>query len=199
MILLTIPQVKIRFLKDPKSSVTRAVRSADAPLIPSREGGRTMNSSRRRATLVWAITVPLFLIMVIAGFTKFTAQQNWIESFAVFGAPLWLIPVVGILEIGGAVLLFVPSFAALGALLLAVTMFVATGVNVLGGQMTPAVITLLLTTAAVTLARLRSNQSRGTEQEAEPMTAKEEYRAAREEELRAVAEEEAEPAVEPEN
>ncbi len=167
-----------------------------------------MNSSRRRATLVWAITVPLFLIMVIAGFTKFTAQQDWIESFAVFGAPLWLIPVVGILEIGGAVLLFVPPFAALGALLLAVTMFVATGVNVLGGQMTPAVITLLLTTAAVTLARLRSNKSRGTEQEAEPltakeeaepMTAKEEYRAAREEELQAVAEEEAEPAVEPEN
>ena len=166
-----------------------------------------MNSSRRRAILVWAITVPLFIIMVIAGFTKFTAQQNWIESFAVFGASLWLIPVVGILEIGGAVLLFVPPFTALGALLLAVIMFVATGVNVLGGQMTPAVITLLLTTAAVTLARLRSNQSPVTEEEAEavaeeeaePMTAEEEYRAARKEEYRIEREKEAEPATEPED
>lgn len=143
-----------------------------------------MKPSRGRTILVRVITVLLFVIMVSAGANKFYAPQDWVESFTPLGAPLWLIPVVGILEIGGAVLLFVPPFAVLAALLLAVTMLVATGVNVSAeGKIPEAVITFLLTTAAFTLARLRSNQSPGADEEAEP----------------AAAEEEAKPAAEPEN
>ncbi len=43
--------------------------------------------------------------------------------------------------------------------MLAVTMLVGTGLNLLGGQMAPAVTTVILAVLAGTLAELRSNRS----------------------------------------
>ena len=114
--------------------------------------------SRGKTILVWCLTIPLFLMMMMTGSNKFSAAEVWTTIFTDIGAPLWLMPVAGVVEIVAAVLLLVPPLAALGAAALSVTMLTATGFNLFGGQPISAISTGVFMVIAASIALLRKER-----------------------------------------
>ncbi len=88
---------------------------------------------RRKATLAdrarVALYVGLWLITLFeafglgqAGLRKFTSTDVWWGLFENWGYPFWFLVVIGVLELGGAVLLLVPPLAVYAATGLIVVM-----------------------------------------------------------------------------
>ena len=73
-------------------------------------------------TLRWGASIVVALGIGVAGVTKFTGAARWDTLFLSWGYPPWVMPVVGALEVCGAVMLLVPRTARYGALLLALIM-----------------------------------------------------------------------------
>ncbi len=71
---------------------------------------------------LWFVTVVEFLLMGIAGFSKFGDAEMWQGEFVGWGYPMWFASVIGAGELLGAILLLVPRFAFYSAALLAVIM-----------------------------------------------------------------------------
>ena len=81
-----------------------------------------MPMKRRAATvLVWLVTIWETLTMGLSGAAKFMGD-TWQLMFATWGYPVWFTSVVGVLEIGGALLLLVPRAAPYAAAGLIVVM-----------------------------------------------------------------------------
>jgi uncharacterized membrane protein YphA (DoxX/SURF4 family) len=75
-----------------------------------------------KAIMLWtAARLPGFAIGV-AGLAKFYAAARWDRLFVSWGYPTWFSKVTGVIEIAGAVLLFVPSTSMYGAVILIATM-----------------------------------------------------------------------------
>ena len=64
--------------------------------------------------LVWLLTIWETLTMGLSGAAKFMGD-TWQLMFATWGYPVWSSYVVGVLEIGGALLLLVPRSAPFAA------------------------------------------------------------------------------------
>ena len=82
---------------------------------------------RRPATFIilWvAARLPGFAIGM-AGLGKFHASARWDRLFVSWGYPTWLSKVAGVIEVAGAVLMFIPRSSVYGAAILAVTMLCA--------------------------------------------------------------------------
>jgi uncharacterized membrane protein YphA (DoxX/SURF4 family) len=97
------------------------------------------NASRRRSTAatvaLWMLTILLALEFFLAGASKFAAGgAEWPANFVRWGLPHWLLPVVGLVEIGSALLLFVPRLATLGGVGLGVVMIGAIGTHATHGE-----------------------------------------------------------------
>ena len=78
--------------------------------------------SRNWRITLWFLTVILALPLFSAGLPKLLGLGGWVALFAHFGYPAWLVPLVGIVEVSGVVLLFMPRFASIGATMIAVVM-----------------------------------------------------------------------------
>lgn len=94
---------------------------------------------RTVVTWLWITTLLEAFAMGMVGLAKFGAESRWIEWWEIFGYPGWTLPVVGLIEIGGGLLLLWPRTALYGVGLLAATMLGAL-VTVLvhpGTPMTP--------------------------------------------------------------
>src|SRR5207302_158503 len=76
------------------------------------------------------------------GTAKFGA--GWFKEWAGWGLPLWSLPVVGTIELGGAFLLLVPRFALAGAAMLIVTMIGAMTVHAAHGEWSRIVLNVIL-------------------------------------------------------
>ena len=61
---------------------------------------------------------------MLAGSMKFLARPAFDEMFTRLGLPLAMVPLTGVLEVIGAILLFIPRTAIYGAGLIAVVMIV---------------------------------------------------------------------------
>lgn len=61
----------------------------------------------------------------MAGLAKFYAAARWEGLFASWGYPTWLSKMVGVIEVAGAVLIFIPRTTLHGAVILALTMLCA--------------------------------------------------------------------------
>jgi uncharacterized membrane protein YphA (DoxX/SURF4 family) len=61
-------------------------------------------------------------MFLFAGGRKLAGQQQMVDTFQAIGIGQWFRYRTGIIEVGGALLLFVPSLAFFGASALAVTM-----------------------------------------------------------------------------
>lgn len=88
---------------------------------------------------LWVTTVVEALAMGSVGLNKFGADSRWIEWFEFFGYAGWTLPVVGLIEIGGAILLVWPRTAIYGIGLLAATMLGALATVIIhpGTPLTP--------------------------------------------------------------
>ena len=80
-------------------------------------GAESMNRARvRRVALhvgLWSITLFEVFELGQAGLRKFTSMDVWWGLFENCGYPFWFLIVIGIAELGGAVLLLVPPSAGL--------------------------------------------------------------------------------------
>lgn len=104
---------------------------------------------------LWVLRVLAALAFVGAGVSKLTGAPAMVAVFAAVGAGQWFRIVTGLLEVGGAVALFVPRVTFYAAVLLASVMVGAIGAHltVLGGNPTPPIVLLLLTGTIAWLSR----------------------------------------------
>lgn len=75
--------------------------------------------------LLWVVTLAFGVAMAVAGATKFTAAEWWIEMFAGWGYPPALSYLVGGLEFVAGVAFLVPRLATYAGALIAAIMLAA--------------------------------------------------------------------------
>ena len=99
----------------------------------------------------------LGVYMLLAGAQKFLARAAFEQVFEDFGLPVWSVPLVGVAEIVGAVLVLIPRTALYGAGLIGAVMLGAVGSHLLSGVGTavPAFVALLMAVAVAAI-RLRA-------------------------------------------
>jgi uncharacterized membrane protein YphA (DoxX/SURF4 family) len=84
-----------------------------------------MAAKKGSSVAVWATTIILAAVFLLAGVTKFTNGEA-VKAFENWGYPDWFRILIGVLEIAGALLLLYPKTASLGAITLACIMVGAT-------------------------------------------------------------------------
>ena len=117
----------------------------------SHAGSRTLPVRRNRAGLIglWVVQIALACLFLNAGGSKLAGAPEMVALFEAIGVGQWFRYVTGLIEVGSAIALFVPSLALFGAVALVATMLgaIATHVFVLG--VSPAVPAVLLLAALV--------------------------------------------------
>ena len=109
-----------------------------------------------RAGLIglWAAQVALAGLFLLAGSSKLAGSSETVALFEAIGAGQWLRYVTGLVELGSALALFVPSLAPFGAVALVATMLGAIAAHVFVLGVSPALpAVLLLAALAVAWAR----------------------------------------------
>jgi putative oxidoreductase len=123
-------------------------------LAPSATHASTVGSSRTGSIVLWAVQIALAGMFLLAGSSKLLGDPAMVGLFDAIGIGQWFRYLTGLIEVGSAVALLVPSFAVFGALALVATMVgaVATHLFIVGGSPAlPAI--LLLGSAGVVWAR----------------------------------------------
>ncbi len=106
---------------------------------------------------VTAVGTLLGLWFLLAGSQKFLSRPAFEAMFGDFGLPMWSVPVIGVLELIGAVLVFIPRSAMYGAGVIATVMVGATSCHLLTGAGSPVgAIVALLMAAFVAIVRFRA-------------------------------------------
>jgi putative oxidoreductase len=80
--------------------------------------------------LLWAVCLRLVLVFAGAGWHKFDPTGGWAKAFTYWGYPPWFRILIGVLEIGAALLLLWPRAAAYGATIIIVVMLGGMGTHV---------------------------------------------------------------------
>jgi putative oxidoreductase len=111
---------------------------------------------RGRAALIalWVVQIALAGMFLLAGGSKLLGAPAMVALFDTIGIGQWFRYVTGLVEVGSALALLTPRFAAFGALALVPTMIgaVATQVIIVGASPVPPAI-LLLGAAIVVMTR----------------------------------------------
>lgn len=114
-------------------------------------------------TSLWII---LGLLFLAAGGSKLWDPATHAEKFAHWGYPLWFVYVTGIIEVLGAIGLFIPAGRLYGVLLLSITMIGATVTHIRAGEMgafpVPLVLLLGLLTLAWTMKHPKKSDSKSS-------------------------------------
>lgn len=72
--------------------------------------------SRRRTIVVWSLTTITAALFAVGGVFKLAGAEQMVEAFAGYGFPPWFMTLVGLGELGGAIVLLVPQIAFIGGL-----------------------------------------------------------------------------------
>ena len=114
------------------------------PVKPLRPASRLLNIA------VWAFQIIAAIVFLITGSEKLVCLDNAVRMFGEIGMGQWFRYLAGLLEVAGAVLMLVPSFATAGAGMLAVVMVGAVIAHMTthleGGNPAAAFVLLLVTT-----------------------------------------------------
>ena len=107
---------------------------------------------------VWTVRslrILLALAFLAAGAAKLASVPAMVQIFDTLGFGQWFRYVTGVVEIAGAVALLIPSYTALGAAWLGITMFFGTLAHlfILHTSPAPALVLLALSAVIVTLER----------------------------------------------
>ncbi len=96
----------------------------------------TARPGRALSTAAWVVSVPLSLMLLMAGTSKLRGVPMMVGLFEAIGVGQWFRYVTGALEVAGAVLLFVPRLSGAAATLLAGVMAgaIATHLFIVGGS-----------------------------------------------------------------
>jgi len=104
------------------------------------------------------IRVLLTAAFVMAGGAKLAGAEMMVQTFDAVGVGQWFRYVTGLIEVAGAVLLWIPAARLLGAVMLAVTMVgaVLAHLVILGPSAVPAIVLGLLAGAVIYLERSKT-------------------------------------------
>lgn len=72
--------------------------------------------------VLWIVSALVTVSIGVAGVGKLTGAGHWHDLFLEWGYPGWFVPIVGVFEVVGAVMLVIPRTARYGAALLAIVM-----------------------------------------------------------------------------
>jgi putative oxidoreductase len=78
--------------------------------------------SRAVTIILWVLQIVVAGMFLIAGGSKLAGAAPMVDMFNTIGVGQWFRYVTGLIEVGSAILLFVPSLAIVGAILLICTM-----------------------------------------------------------------------------
>ena len=94
----------------------------------------------------WIIKILLAIVFLAAGGAKLAGAEMMVQTYEQIGVGQWFRYLTGIIEVGSAVLLFVPGMTAIAAGLLFCTMIGATIAHLflIGGSAVPALVLLVL-------------------------------------------------------
>jgi uncharacterized membrane protein YphA (DoxX/SURF4 family) len=93
-----------------------------------------MDHGKAKNVCAWVGSILLALAFLLAGVPKLLAIAAWIDKFSRWGYPRWSLPLIGLLEVGGAILLLVPRFAIYGVGILIAVMLGAAYTHVANGE-----------------------------------------------------------------
>ena len=113
-----------------------------------------VRSGRSGLIVLWIVQIALAGMFLLAGSSKLVGAPAMVGLFDAIGIGQWFRYLTGLIEVGSALALLVPSVAVFGALALAVTMVgaITTHLFIVGGSPAmPAI--LLLGSAGVVWAR----------------------------------------------
>jgi putative oxidoreductase len=123
-------------------------------LAPSLTHASPVRSGRAELIALWIVQVALAGMFLLAGGSKLLGAPAMVGLFDGIGIGQWFRYLTGLIEVGSALALLVPSIAVFGALALVATMVgaIATHLFIVGGSPAmPAI--LLLGSAGVVWAR----------------------------------------------
>lgn len=111
---------------------------------------RTTEPGKGLNIALWILQILLAVAFFMAGGAKLSGAPAMVQVFDKIGLGQWFRYLTGIVEVGSALLLLIPGFAGLGALLLVCTMVgaVISHLTILGGS-PAAPLGLLLLSAVV--------------------------------------------------
>jgi uncharacterized membrane protein YphA (DoxX/SURF4 family) len=118
--------------------------------------------SRAATVGVWVASVLLVLGVGPAGLEKLVQPEAVTDRFVtLWGLPAWLVPVTGILETVGGVLLLVPRVSSYGAVMVLAAMCGATGTHLAHGEMNRFALPLVFAALAVAVGWARRRDAIG--------------------------------------
>ena len=123
-------------------------------LAPSLTQASPVRSGRAGLIALWIVQIALAGMFLLAGGSKLLGAPAMVGLFDAIGIGQWFRYLTGLIEVGSALALLVPSIAVFGALALVATMVgaIATHLFIVGGSPAmPAI--LLLGSAAVVWTR----------------------------------------------
>ncbi len=108
----------------------------------------------------WLPRVTVALIFLSVGWEKFGEHGPWIRIFARIGFGDWFRYLTGTMQVGGALLMFVPRLVRLGAAVLACTMIgaIVTNIFILNSGLSAIIPSALL--AAIVFVGVRADLQR---------------------------------------
>jgi uncharacterized membrane protein YphA (DoxX/SURF4 family) len=118
------------------------------------EKERTM----KKNVALWVLQIAVAAVFLVGALPKLAGAPVMVQMFGALGLGQWFRYVTAAMELGGAILLIVPTLAGIGAIVLAIVMVGAILAHtlVLGGSAIPAIVLLA---ATVTIAWFRIQQA----------------------------------------
>ena len=94
----------------------------------------TTTVGKRANVASWILSVLLALAFLASGIAKLLGPQAVLDNFARWGLPRWFVPVTGLCELAGAVLIAIPRTRAYGGALLVCVMIGAVLTHLTHGE-----------------------------------------------------------------
>ena len=122
----------------------------------------SQGTSKAVNIVVWIVSVLVCISMLMPGVSKVVnledrSADGWSQRFRDWGLPSSLVPVVGVAELGGGVMLLVPKAAPFGGVAVGVTMIGATFTHLFNDQLKRAPIPLTIALLAFFVSWYRWN------------------------------------------
>ncbi|WP_447965540.1 DoxX family protein [Nitrospira sp. Ecomares 2.1] len=113
---------------------------------------------KRVMTIVLCVLLGIFF--VVAGGAKLMCSESQVEHFAQWGYPFWFLYLIGIIEVGGGLCLFIPKTQWYGMVVLSITMVGAALTHLRAGEMGAVPVPLVLLGLLLLLAWMTREPSR---------------------------------------
>ena len=116
--------------------------------------------SKGKTITMWVLSGLVAAMMLMAGAPKLMGQEKVVQDFAAMGFPSWFVYLIGVMEVGGAILLLIPKTAAFGVVILGVTMIGAVGTLIKMGDIPGSLIPFAFLVVIGIIGWLRQDQFR---------------------------------------